>query len=263
MADINIGSLTPVQTINPSDRLLIEQNGAAMCVTGQQLTSFIDRNMVNVSVNIVPSTQTGGGSYNTTTGVLTLNIPEGNGVVGLSPTTTSASQVTYRLTYEDGTYNEFTVTNGSSIASIAKTSTSGLTDTYTITLTNGQTSTFTVTNGAGGVDSVAGVAPGSGGDVAAASLASALLPSLRTKLTNQTYALTWTSDSTYTNYPYKAVLSVSGVSATDYIDMVLSPDDVDSGEFASVADSGASTITIWSNSNTRSTITIPTIGIWR
>lgn len=263
MADIAISALDPVQSINDTDSLLIDQSGTARRVTGQQLTQFIDRNVVGVTVNIVPSTQAGGGSYNSTTHVLTLNIPEGNGVVSLAAVETGSNYTKYRLTYENEDYDDFTVYNGVGISSIAKTGTSGLVDTYTITLTNGNTSTFTVTNGAGNVDTVAGVAPGGTGDVAAASLATALLPSLRTKLTNQTYALTWTSDSTYTNYPYKAVLSVSGVSATDYIDMVLSPDDVDSGEFASVADSGASTITIWSNTNTRSTITIPTIGIWR
>lgn len=263
MADRTIGSLDPVSVINAADLLLIEQNGEAKSVSGQKLTEYIDRNMTNVVVNIVPSTQAGGGSYNTTTGVLTLNIPEGNGVVSCAAVDTGSSYTKYRLTYENEEYDEFTVYNGVGIQSIAKTGTSGLVDTYTITLTNGNTSTFTVTNGAGGVDSVAGVAPGGNGDVAAASLATALLPNTRTKLTNQTYLLTWTSDSTYTNYPYKAVLSVSGVTATDYIEMVLSPDDADSGEFAPVVDSGASTITIWANANTRSYITVPTIMVWR
>lgn len=73
----------------------------------------------------------------------------GNGIQSVSLYQSVGATDTYRVTFTDGTYTTFTVTNGSSIQSIAKTSTSGLTDTYTVTLTNGSTSTFTVNNGKG------------------------------------------------------------------------------------------------------------------
>lgn len=65
-------------------------------------------------------------------------------------TSTVGNVDTYTITYDDGTTEEFTVTNGNGIYSIDKTSSSGLIDTYTITYENGDTSTFEITNGANG-----------------------------------------------------------------------------------------------------------------
>ena len=90
---------------------------------------------------------------------------DGNGIVGITKTSTSGLVDTYTITYTDNTTSTFSVTNGKDgengrdgtngqdgtdgvgIVSITKTSTSGLVDTYTITMTNGTTTTFTVTNG--------------------------------------------------------------------------------------------------------------------
>lgn len=262
MADRTIGDLPSVSVINPGDLLLIEQNGEAMSLTGEQLTQFIDRSMVGVNVNIVPSTQSGGGSYNTSTGVLTLNIPEGNGVTGISLDSTSGNTDTYKLTYEDGTFNTFTVVNGSSIQSIAKTGTSGLTDTYTITLTNGQTSTFTVTNGSGGVDTVAGISPNSGGDIPLATLTTTLSGQMRMILTNQTFTPTWVA-SEDDDWPYYADLTVSSISSEWFAEIAYSLSDASSGDFAPVCETRAGAIRIWAADNTRETLTIPTIVAWR
>lgn len=57
---------------------------------------------------------------------------------------------TYVITFDDGTTEEFTVTNGNGIESIVKTSSSGLIDTYTITFEDGDTTTFEITNGSNG-----------------------------------------------------------------------------------------------------------------
>lgn len=57
---------------------------------------------------------------------------------------------TYVITFDDGTTEEFTVTNGNGIESIEKTGTSGLIDTYTITYEDGDTDTFEITNGSNG-----------------------------------------------------------------------------------------------------------------
>lgn len=262
MADRPIGILDPVSTINPSDLFLLEQNGEAMSVSGQKLTEFIDRSMVGVNVNIVPSTQSGGGSYNTSTGVLTLNIPEGNGVTGISLDSQSGNTDTYKLSYEDGTFNTFTVTNGSSIQSIAKTGTSGLTDTYTITLTNGQTSTFTVTNGSGGVDTVAGISPNSGGDIPLATLTTTLSGQMRMILTNQTFTPAWVAYND-DDWPYYADLTVSSISTEWFAEIAFSLPDASSGDFAPVCETRAGAIRIWAADNTRDTLTIPTIVAWR
>jgi len=53
---------------------------------------------------------------------------------------------TYKITFDDGRTQNFTVTNGKGIVSIEKTSTDGLVDTYTITYNDNTTETFTVTN---------------------------------------------------------------------------------------------------------------------
>ena len=53
---------------------------------------------------------------------------------------------TYTITFDDGSTQEYTITNGSNIASITKTDTSGRIDTYTVLLTNGGTTQFTVEN---------------------------------------------------------------------------------------------------------------------
>ena len=92
----------------------------------------------------------------------------GNGISGIEKISTSGLVDTYRISFTDGTYFDFTVTNGkdgidgakgdkgdkgntgNGIASIVKTGTSGLNDTYTINFTNGTHFDYIVTNGADG-----------------------------------------------------------------------------------------------------------------
>lgn len=76
-----------------------------------------------------------------------LFIPRGKGISSISKTSTSGLVDTYKITYSDGAYSTFIVTNGKGINTITKTSTSGLVDTYTITYNVGEPTTFTVTNG--------------------------------------------------------------------------------------------------------------------
>ena len=64
---------------------------------------------------------------------------------------------TYKMTYTDGTYFEYTLNDGVGIPSVTKTASSGRVDTYTITYSIGATSTFTITNGADGEGSVSTV----------------------------------------------------------------------------------------------------------
>ena len=80
------------------------------------------------------------------------------------------------------------------------------------------------------------------------------------KFTNKTVATSaWTSDSTYTGYNYTAVVSCSNVTATMIPDVIFSPADAMSGNFAPVADSSAGSVTIYAKEVPSATITIPTI----
>lgn len=264
MADKTVGDLPQALVINSNDLFLLEQGNEAKYILASLLTAFVDRNIVTVTVNIVPSTQTGGGSYNAQTGALTLNIPRGVGISSISKTGTSGLVDTYTLTYEDGDSDTFTVTNGSSIQSISKTGTSGLVDTYTITLTNGNTTSFTVTNGADGqgqVNSVAGISPDANLDIPEASL----LNKVRLKFTaKQVETNEWTSDATDTDFPYYADITCTGVSTADVAEVIYDKDDVKSGNFASYCDTVAvNTVRIYSASVPSSTIVIPVILVWR
>lgn len=263
MADRTIGDLPAVSVINPGDLLLVEQNGEAMSLTGELLTQFIDRSMVGVTVNIVPSTQQGGGSYNTQTGVLTLNIPKGTGVSGLSLVSSEDAVDTYRLSYEDGSYNTLTVTNGLSVQSIVKVGSSGLTDTYNVVLNDGSVvGSFTVTNGSGGVDSVGGVAPDSNGDVPFDSLMDLVRPALRTRAQNVTFTPTWVSTGDAT-YPYYCDVPLTGINANWFAEVVFSNEDAISGDFAPTCQTRGDVVRIACVNNTRTSITIPTIYAWR
>lgn len=263
MAERTIGELTPATTIGPSDLLLMEQGGEAKSVSGQLLTEYIDRNMVGVEVNIVPSTQQGGGSYNTQTGVLTLNIPEGNGISGLSLVSQSGNEDTYRLTYEDGTHNDFVVTNGLSVQNIVEAGSSGLTDTYNVVLNDGSIAgSFTVTNGSGGTDTVAGISPNSDGDIPLATLTTTLSGQMRMILTNQTFTPTWVASGS-SDYPYYADLPVSSISSEWFAEVAWSLEDASSGDFASVCETRSGAIRVWSLDDTRTSLTIPTIVAWR
>ena len=74
---------------------------------------------------------------------------DGNGIVGIELISEVGVEKTYRISFTNGTFFDFIVTDGSSIASIEKTGTDVLKDTYTITLTNGDTMSFQVVNGRG------------------------------------------------------------------------------------------------------------------
>lgn len=267
MADKAVGDLPQASVINANDLFLLEQGGEAKNIPGSLLTAFIDRNIVAVTVNIVPSTQAGGGSYNTQTGALILEIPEGNGIAGLTKIGSSGAVDTYKLLYEDDTYNTFNVTNGSSIQSISKTGSATVSghvvDTYTVTLTNGNTSTFTVTNGADGqgqVNTVAGISPDANLDIPEASL----LNKVRLKFEGKTVATSaWASDATYSDFPYKADVSCTGVTASDFAEVVFSEADAMSGDFAPICATGSGFVRIYATAVPASTVTIPSIVVWR
>ena len=70
-------------------------------------------------------------------------------------------------------------------------------------------------------------------------------------------ASSWVSDSTYTDYGYKCDLTCTGVKSTDFAQVVFAPTQADSGNYATVCQTGTNTVTIYSKVN--DSITIPTI----
>ena len=88
----------------------------------------------------------------------------GNGISSVFRSNTSGLVDTYTISFTNGSYTTFEVTNGAEgptgqtgatgngITGISKTGSSGLVDTYTIYYTNGTTSSFAVTNGQNGAN---------------------------------------------------------------------------------------------------------------
>ena len=266
MADITIGGLNQAQVIGEDDLFLLEQNGEAMNLKGSQLTEFVNRHIDNIVVTFVAASQAGSASYNNATRTLTLNIPKGNGITSVTYASTSGLTKTYNINFDVGDPGTFTVNNGVGISSIGNKQTVGNEDTYTIYLTDGSEYTFTVINGTGGVNSVANVGPatGSNGNVPADSLSAALLPYMRTKVSDTFTGITWVTEvsPTYSEFPNHADISISGVTANDFVDVVLSVDDAMSGDFAPVVESRANAIRLWAVNTIHTSMDL-TVMIWR
>lgn len=158
MADAYITDLPAASQLTDTDALLVNQSGVARMLSGEILRSFIDRNVMNISVVTVESTDPAGvRSFDPDTGTLVLNIPRGASISSFELVGTSGNAKTYRLTLETGDYFDYVLYDGNGIDSITQTGGSsshpaGTVDTYTITFTNGTTATFQVRNGADGED---------------------------------------------------------------------------------------------------------------
>lgn len=73
----------------------------------------------------------------------------------------------------------------------------------------------------------------------------------------------WLSDSTYTDFPYRAAVACTGVTAAMFAEVVLSPTDATSGNIAPVCQTYAGGVYIYAKAVPDAAITIPTIIIWR
>lgn len=172
MAESTIGSLPAVTDIYDSDKFALEQNGEAKCLLGNLLRRYINRNILSITVHQVSSTTPAGvKSYDSRSGELELNIPQGVGISSVEPIAPDPDapagparlMKTYRVTREDGTYYDMIFYDGRGIQSIQKTAgdtSPGSIDTYTIYFNDGTTSQFYVYNGRDGqgqVNTVDGV----------------------------------------------------------------------------------------------------------
>ena len=72
-------------------------------------------------------------------------------------------------------------------------------------------------------------------------------------------ANSWSSDSTYTDYGYKATISTSDVTASMTPWVIFAPSEADSGNYASVCTPGRGSVTIYAKEAPEAAIMIPTI----
>ena len=78
--------------------------------------------------------------------------------------------------------------------------------------------------------------------------------------TNKTVAVSdWASDTTYTDFPYRAAVACEGVTAKYYAEVVFSPTDALEGIFCPVAASYAGGVYLYANEMPSVAVTIPTI----
>lgn len=69
----------------------------------------------------------------------------------------------------------------------------------------------------------------------------------------------WNDDETYSDFPFKANIACSGVTADYVAEVIFNVTDVISGIFAPVNETGAGIISIWASEKPSDTITVPTI----
>ncbi len=81
---------------------------------------------------------------------------------------------------------------------------------------------------------------------------------------NQTIATSaWASDTTYTEYPYRASVALPSITALSFVEIVFSPADATSGNFAPVCDTYTGGVYLYAKAVPDADITIPTIIVWR
>lgn len=81
---------------------------------------------------------------------------------------------------------------------------------------------------------------------------------------NKTIATSaWASDTTYTEYPYRASFTLPSITALSFVEIVFSPADATSGNFAPVCDTYAGGVYLYAKAVPDADITIPTIIVWR
>lgn len=81
---------------------------------------------------------------------------------------------------------------------------------------------------------------------------------------NKTIATSaWASDTTYADYPYRASVALPPITAVSFAEIVFSPVDATSGNFAPVCDTYNGGIYVYAKAVPDAAITIPTIIVWR
>lgn len=124
MADSTIGSLPAIEIMQNADLFVLEQNGTAKKLSGQQLSAYIDRQIISVTVVERAATETYTATYNRDTGELIIGIPRGVGISNISNPVVSGLNKTYTIIFDKpasasvATTKDFTVKDGNGIVSI-------------------------------------------------------------------------------------------------------------------------------------------------
>ena len=83
MADKTIGDLTQAESIGSEDLFVLQQNGEAKKLKGEQLMDYVTLSVISVTAETLPAGSQATATYNKTTGELYLGIPQGEqGVKG-------------------------------------------------------------------------------------------------------------------------------------------------------------------------------------
>ena len=89
MADKTISDLTQAESIGSEDLFVLEQNGEAKKLKGEQLIGYVTMNVISVTVETLPAGSQATATYNEATGTLSLGIPQGEqGNIGPANTLT-------------------------------------------------------------------------------------------------------------------------------------------------------------------------------
>ena len=89
MADKTISYLTQAASIGNEDLFVLEQNGEAKKLKGEQLMDYVTLSVISVTVETLPAGSQATATYNEATGTLSLGIPQGEqGNIGPANTLT-------------------------------------------------------------------------------------------------------------------------------------------------------------------------------
>ena len=89
MADKTIGDLTQAESIGSEDLFVLQQNGEAKKLKGEQLIGYVTMNVISITVETLPAGSQATATYNEATGTLSLGIPQGEqGNIGPANTLT-------------------------------------------------------------------------------------------------------------------------------------------------------------------------------
>ena len=159
MADSAIGSLPAIEIMQNVDLFVLEQNGEAKKMSGEQLSAYIDRQITSVTVVERAATETYTATYNRNTGELIIGIPRGVGIASITNPEVSGLNKTYTIIWDKpasasaATKKTFTVKDGNAITGIravADSHTHGTLDHYQVLFSEGDPFDFYVYNGADG-----------------------------------------------------------------------------------------------------------------
>lgn len=129
-------------------------------------------------------------------------------------------------------------------------------------ITPGVTGVLPVANGGTGASSLSSITVGAAtkatqdgsGNVITSTYATNATVNAIKPIALASLSVTWASDSSYTDFPYKGTITVSGCTANHIPSVTFDVSDATSGDYAPVSESGSGVVYIWSKKNTLTTV---------